>query len=321
MDRAYCSPNLLPKSLYALVYFLARLVFPKDMTNRLRRYEPGLPATIDASHHYLIVVDLLGQGDLKTAWIIAESAADQAVPRSATAYSRYVKIHNRPMLDALLADIAEQASESNIPLIAFDGHGCPNRGLLIAPTNVYVPWLELQAALRRINERTHNGTGVILSTCYGMAVCSGIQITQPAPFQFCIAPKSEVKAGIVETQMQLFIETMLKTHSMDLAIQHLQPHYDFFHSHIHLYSHFIGYLRKHTHGSGRKKFMEELTTKILHTQPGDKKDVKAARQAARAAIVDQRAHFTRLSSTFLHGRNSLTFEQINEYAKKWPVAS
>ena len=293
----------------------------RPMTSRPRHYEPGLPITTDASHRHIIIVDLLGPGDLKTASAIAQGAANEAARTGSMDYSRYVKIHNKPMFDALLENLAEQTSESNNPLIAFDAHGCPDRGLLIAPTNMYVPWLELQAALRRINEKTRNGTGVIISSCHGMTVCDGIQITQPAPFQFCIAPKDEIKACVVETQMQLFIETMLKTHSMDLAMQHLHPHYDFFHSHMYFYSHFIGYLRRHTLGSGRKKFSEELTTKILLTLPRDNRNIKAARRVARTSIKSSRAHFVRLSSIFLHGRNSLSFEQLDEYARKWPVTS
>lgn len=290
------------------------------MTTRLRRYEPGLPATMDTSHNYLLIVDLLGQGDLKTASTIAQSAANQAAQAGVTAYSRYVKIHNRPMFNKLLSDITEEASKNNNPLILFDGHGCSNRGLLISSTNVYVPWLELQAGLRRINERTRNRTGVIISSCYGMTVCDDIQITKPVPFQFCIAPKSEVTAGVVETKMQLFIITMLKTRSLDLAMRHLHPNYDYFHSYKHFYSHFIGYLRKHSRGSGRQKFVEELTTKLHEAQPSTGKNIKLARKAARTAIDNQKTHFTRLSDTFLHGRTGLSFEEIDEYARIWPNA-
>lgn len=225
------------------------------------------------------------------------------------------------MFDKFLDHVAKQVNENNNPLILFDAHGCRERGLWIAPTNMYVPWSDVQAALGRINRRTRNGTGVIMSSCYGMAVCGGIRITEPTPFQFCIAPKEEVKAGIVETQMQRFIETMLATHSMDQAMRHLQPHYDVFLSHLHFYDQFLGYLRRHGYGSGRQKFTEELTTRILGARPGDRGNVKVARRIAQAAIKDNRAHFARLASVFLHGRNGLSFEQLDEYARKWRVTS
>jgi hypothetical protein len=287
------------------------------MTSRIRYYEPGLSCTVDASHQYLLVVDLLGQGDLKTAWTTAKSAASDGAQTGATAYSRYVKIFNRPMLDKLLADVAIQSSESNNPLIVFDAHGSPDQGLLIAPTNTYIPWDKLQAALQRINERTRNRTGVIMSSCYGMRVCDGIKINQPTPFQFCIAPKAEIEAGVVEAQLPMFFRTIFETHSIDLAMRHLQPHYDFFHSHMYFYSQFLGYLRRHTQGLGRRKFIEEMTTKLLGRRPGSE-DVKAARSVARTAIADTKAHFVYISDTFLHGKGTLSFEDIDKYVKKWP---
>ncbi|MGJ7565264.1 hypothetical protein ACSFBM_15535 [Variovorax sp. GB1R11] len=285
------------------------------MKNSSGRYEVGLNLTLDASHSYLITIDLLGEGDLKTSLTTAQKAANQAAQTGAITYSRYVKVHNRPMLDALLASIAEQADEKNNPLISFEGHGNPEKGLLIGGAKTYVPWVELREALRRINASTRNGTGVIMSTCYGMAICDGIEITQPTPFQFCIAPRDIVEAGIVESQMKLFVETMLETLSIDVAIKQLQPHYDYFHSHEFFCSQFIGYLKKHAHGSGREKFVEELTTKILCAQSEDKKNIKTARRIARAEVRSNRMHFDRLSNIFLHGARGISFEQVEKYSR------
>jgi len=288
------------------------------MKTRTRNYEPGLPFTMDTSHSHLLTIDLLGEGDLKTASTIAQSAANQAGLTGKKDYSTYVKIHNRPMLNSLLLDIERNCDENNNPIIVFDGHGCSNRGLLISSTNMYVPWMELQEELRKINIKTRNKTGIIISSCYGMAVCNGIKINEPVPFQFCIAPKNEIAAGVVETKMQSFMLVLLKTQSMDLAIKELQPDYDYFHSYGHFYSNFIGYLRKYSRGSGRQKFLEELTTKIYQAQPVSGGNIKAARKKARSGIDQQKTHFARLSDVFLHGCVGLPFEKIDEYARAWP---
>ncbi|TWI48822.1 hypothetical protein IP92_02215 [Pseudoduganella flava] len=119
--------------------------------------------------------------------------------------------------------------------------------------------------------------------------------------------------------MRLFVSTMFETQSMDRAVQHLQPDYDYWHSNEYFYSQFIGFLQKNTRGRGKQRFVEELTSKLLLAQAGDRNAVKMARQMAKNGTKDFEKHFVRLSNVFLHGRNHLSFKQIDEYAEKWPV--
>lgn len=279
--------------------------------------EPGLPITIETSHSHILTVDLLGQEDSNTAKRFSESAAQAGASAGSNTYSHYVKIHNLPMLENLLSSLARDASKLNNPLIFLDGHGCPIRGLSISSVGHYMSWQELQNKLKEINKKTKNTTGVVISTCYGMLVSSGITFDSISPFQYCIAPTQVIPTHVVDDKIPKFLNTMLESRSMTKALSHLRPNYETYLSHEYFYSHFISHLRKYSRGSGARKVIEEITTLLHEQQPPSRKDIGKARQIAKKTAKDQKRHYDRIAKIFLGENKILPFETISDYVERW----
>ncbi len=104
-----------------------------------------------------------------------------------------------------------------VPVLHFEVHGT-REGLQLA-SGEQVEWEDLRAALTEINVATGDRVLLCLAACHGAHAIGLIDVTQPAPFCFLLAPVDEVWNLPTLRGFEAFYLRLLETHSANEAMR------------------------------------------------------------------------------------------------------
>ena len=266
------------------------------------------------SNNTLIIVDTLGVSDLQTATHLRDSLLDSGIPKD---YCRYFKINEPEELLTLLEEIREQCTHGLRPIIHVEAHGNKTEGIQVSTEGKYVPWEQLLPKFREINKESKNNLGVVMAACYGLYAIKPLSIKDgPCPFYFLIGPDELVNDNYIHTTMKLFYLELNRSNSLDAAMELVSDKFKQFHAEKFFYVSFAKYVKNACLGSGGKKRVERLLSKL--TEDGkiaNRENLRAARKRLKAAVKSPENAFNRHSEQFLHGRNSVTYEDFREFVK------
>jgi hypothetical protein len=137
---------------------------------------------------------------------MAESLQDLALAGGFPVFEHEVQTSQE--LFVLLADLAVEAKNGLRPIIHFDTHGNPDKGIYLEPSGDWASWPDLMDALRSINVATANNLVVVFALCYGLELYKLIELAKPVPAYLFAAPPEVVTVGFLLAEVPAFYRSV-----------------------------------------------------------------------------------------------------------------
>ncbi|KJS38135.1 MAG: hypothetical protein VR70_11130 [Rhodospirillaceae bacterium BRH_c57] len=270
------------------------------------------------ANNAIIIVDGLKSTDLQTARRLHEDLLDfQMASEGQETLVHLEKVSNRQELIAFLACLVPACETGLRPIIHLECHGDKVMGLGVGDDQERVSWAELFDLLSRINIITKNNTGVVMATCQGFYALMPLTINQPCPFCFLIGSQEIVPAGVFGSQMIEFYKILYRTGQLELAMAQLDEQFKQFLAEKFFAVMWGRLLKKHGVGKGLRTRQDRLVATVLDEvrRSGKTPNVKAVRSFAKKVAPPRRETFDAYANKFLHGKSSLNFNDILQWAK------
>ncbi|WP_157773766.1 hypothetical protein [Variovorax atrisoli] len=236
----------------------------------------------------------------------------------------YIRVSDAAGLLKALSLVCEQATE-RIPLIHFEAHGDPVKGLEVSTSSEFVDWKTLSDQLRKINLACRGFLGVVAASCYGFRLAQDVDIKKPSPFSFLLASPETPTIGYLQENFPGFYKTLFETRNLDAACVHfakgkesnsMLPLFLLFTVENLVAEKFLEYLRENCSAKDRNGRVNDMITRYrgdFGEFAGSK--LSEVRKAAKTVTApdNQISLFKKLASGFLAGRPWLiSLEEISE---------
>jgi hypothetical protein len=135
-----------------------------------------------------------------------------------------IPVTSKKNLVKRLHELGNEAEQGRIvPLLHFEAHG-NMKGMEIRPGEL-MEWSSLLNLTRRINIATHNNLLLSFAVCSAGFLYPEIDIMKPAPFHGFVSSIHDIHFGAMEAGYNAFFDTMLRTNSMNKALDVLNADY------------------------------------------------------------------------------------------------
>lgn len=262
----------------------------------------------------VVIIDALASENLQTARRLFEDLApirdEDDVP-----YVQYHKAKSRADLEAILSAVRSACLDGFKPILHFEAHGSKDKGLQIGENDEMVSWADLGEMLREINIASRNSLGVVMAACFGFEQLEAVDILKPCPYSFLIGPVEEVAAGFIDDRMVLVYRKLFSSRSLESAIALIDEKFVRFQAELFFCTVFLRYLRHNCMGSGAAKRSEALLSQaVSEGLVPDRQRRRELRKAFKRLIRNPEADYYRMSRRFLHGKRTVTYEEVRAVA-------
>lgn len=254
----------------------------------------------------LIIFDALPATDLQTGRRLYSDVTDYTSAIGRSGYCTRYQVTSVASLHAhLMVVLLECKSGILKPILHFEGHGHPEKGMYISASDEYISWAELQRQVGQINKASRNNTGVVVAACHGFSMSAGLQINSPSPFNYLVAPDVEMSAGSFQDTMLSFYKAI--TSSGDLAaLSGLSVEMQLVVSGEWFYSNLGTYLIHHHTQKKRQEILEEVVSREMGKAPATNRAerrarLKHARKSAKSKLYDPNGFTRHFAKMFFHG--------------------
>lgn len=135
-----------------------------------------------------------------------------------------ITVTSKKNLVKRLHELGDEAEQGRIvPLLHFEAHG-EMTGMVIRPGEL-IEWSSLLNLTRRINVATRNNLLLSFAVCSAGFLYPEIDIRKPAPFHGFVSSIHDLHFGAMEVGYNAFFDTMLRTNSMNKALDMLNADY------------------------------------------------------------------------------------------------
>jgi hypothetical protein len=204
------------------------------------------------------------------------------------------------------------------PILHFESHGHPDKGLYIAASDEYVSWSMLQEWLTPINQASRNHTAVVVAACHGFGLAAGLQVNSPCPFNFLIAPNVEMSAGAFEDTMSHFYRVVASTGDLATGLTALPEDMRLLVAGEWFYSRLGTYLiHNHTQKSRQEILEKSVSQRMEKEQVANRAQrrlrIKEVRQFAKKRINDSKGIARNFAMIFFHGEPPVEPQNFQKY--------
>jgi hypothetical protein len=158
--------------------------------------------------------------------------------------------------------IQQRSINGSTPLIHYECHGDPCF-LVLHPSLDRVDWPEFARLHRPINDITDNRLTIFLGACHGLYSLLSISISEVAPFLSLAGCQKRTFFHQSKDDYTDFYLAILKNQPFRDAVASLPGKYEFFHSEELFFNSFLGYVRDHCIGDGRRDRIDRLVSNYL----------------------------------------------------------
>jgi hypothetical protein len=232
-------------------------------------------------------------------------------------YCVYHRIQSKQMLYALLRAVhTECRAGVLLPVLHFECHGDPDKGLYIADSKEYVAWAELIRLIADINAATQNNTGVVLASCYGFEISKHVSFTAPCPFNFVVAAHEEITAGQLQDVMLAFYKEPVETGDLRHGLAALDSRMKAFISAEWFYRTFATFMVQHFNAVGRAEIVEGIvSSQVAKVGYVNREVVRAARGKAKAFVKSPHTYYRYATRVFLHNKVPVRYEEFHAFVE------
>lgn len=263
----------------------------------------------------VFILDGLKSSDYQTATHLNDELLDLAL-EGETPYCTKLVTRSRADLFSALVEIRELCREGVKPIIHIEAHGSPEVGIVLGDNEEPVTWHELGECFTEINKITKNNLGVVMAACYGLYAITPVEITKPAPFYFLIGSDHLVEGGVIDESMKKFYRVLFNSNSLTAAMKQVEDRFKQFHVERLVYVAVGKFIKQSATGKGRAERVEHyVSIRVEQGRVFNRETMRKARREAKAkAKNDSKSAFERAVRVFLHGRQTVTYEQLYEFA-------
>lgn len=275
----------------------------------------ALSFTSHFSNNTLIIIDALGEDDLQTGIHLRDDMRD-ATEVSRPGYCQYFKVESESHFFTVLEKINEHTKNGFRPILHIEAHGDKDSGIRIAASGEFVSWSKLLPKLQEINGNSKNNLGVVMAACFGLNALRPLRIEDPCPFYFLIGSEFEVPAGYIDDALKEFYIELNRQNSLDDAMMKIDAKFRQFHAEKFFFVTFAKYMKNACMGAGAQRRVERLLTEVVQSGSiTNRATLRTLRKNAKAFVRLQEHAFNKLSSRFLHGRKSISYEKLRQFAR------
>lgn len=263
----------------------------------------------------LIIFDALAEDELQTGVRLESDITDFSNSLNRFNYcTRYRIRSHKQLVAAFMALELECRSGVTKPVLHFECHGDTEKGLLIAASGEYVPWLELVERIAFINAATGNNTGVVLAACYGFEVSKLVKFEEPCPFHFVLGPENEVDAGYLRDSMIVFYRTVIVTGDLNQGMAHLDEKYKRFICSQWFYTSLASVMVTHFRGKNKEAFINKLIdSQVQKAGYSNRELVRGFRKRAKEYIRSPVTMFQHFSKIFMHNQPVVSYKDFRAF--------
>ena len=267
------------------------------------------------SNNALFIIDALGESDSQTAIHLNNTVRD-ATSESRPGYCHYVKVECASQFVDVLQRVNDKTKEGLRPILHIEAHGDMNLGMKIAASEEMISWAQLMPQLQEINKNSKNNLGVVMATCFGFYAIKPLRIEEPCPFYFLIGADEPVPVGYIDTEVSRFYLELIRSNSLDVAMEKIEDKFRQFHAEKFFYTTFGRYMSSACMGRGAQRRVERLLTMVVEGGAiTNRASLRTLRKLAKALVRSSERAFDKYSSRFLHGRKSVTYEEFRQFVR------
>ncbi|MGF6208810.1 hypothetical protein [Pseudomonas frederiksbergensis] len=265
----------------------------------------------------LIIFDALGEADLQTGRRLHEDLLDYSHEIGRRGYCTYYSIKSKQMLIAALKSaLTECKSGVLYPVLHFECHGDPDKGLYVQASNEYVGWDELVRHVAEINQATNNNVGIVLAACYGFEISKFVNFTAPCPFNFVIAAQDVIRAGQLQDVIMGFYKATVKSGDLQDGLVALDDQLMLFHSGEWFYRTLATFMVTSFNAAGRSEIVEQIVSNQVAKAGYRSRDlVRAERAKAKRFVKSTQNFYKHASRTFLHNKIPISYEDFHAFVE------
>ncbi|KPG92938.1 hypothetical protein AEQ67_26650 [Pseudomonas sp. RIT-PI-q] len=269
----------------------------------------------------LIIFDALPAGELQTGRRLYSNVTDHTSAIGRNGYCTRYRVSSAASLHAYFMSVLMECRSGVLkPILHFESHGHPEKGLYIADSDEYVAWAQLQEWITQINQATRNHTGVVVAACHGFGLSNGLQVSSPSPFNFLVAPNVEMSAGIFEDTMSKFYKVVAATGDLATGLSSLPEDMRLIVAGEWFYSHLSRYLIHHHTQKDRQEMLEQSVSNQMEKEPDLNRAqrrlrVKQVRKHTKKRLNDPNAIARNFAKIFFHGDPPIESQNFQDYVK------
>lgn len=223
------------------------------------------------------------------------------------------KIESRRQLFSLLRRLRDECHyKGTRPIIHIDAHGSKDNGIEVGPKEV-VRWYELAERLRNINRECQGTLGVVLAACHGLFSFESVDILQPSPYAFLVAPPELIQAGALLDHMTKFYEKLFSSRNLAEAEMELKGYFAVIRAEPFFYFVFEKVYHQQCVGKRATAHIEALLSKAVAAgDVPDESKLSEFRQALKLSNKYPEKTYQRVGKNFLHDMPLAPFDGFVE---------
>ncbi|WP_282348426.1 hypothetical protein [Pseudomonas sp. PS01301] len=265
----------------------------------------------------LIIFDALGESEMQTGLRLYEDLLDHSTAIGRAGYCSFHKIKSKQMLIAALRMVQTECRSGVLfPVLHFECHGDPAKGIFLHASNEYVGWEELVQEIAAINQATRNNTAVVLAVCHGLEISKLVSITAPCPFNYLIAAPDEVQAGYLRDVIPAFYKSVVQSGDLQAGLALLAAPLKLFHCGEWFYRTLATFMVTSFNAAGRAEVVEQIVTdQVEKAGYRNREMIRAARARAKAYVKSPHGFYNQASSIFFHGKLPIPYGDFRAFVE------
>lgn len=265
----------------------------------------------------LVIFDFLSENDLQNGVRLYEDIGDYCQEIGREGYSTYYKVKSKQSLIANLRVVLSECMAGVLyPILHFESHGDPKRGLYVSTSNEYVGWDEIIQYVSEINQATKNNTIMVLAACYGFEISKYVKINCPCPFNYVIAPANKIQAGHLRDVILPFYKATTQTGDLRKGLSRLGEGLVMFHCGKWFYGTLAKFMIEEFNAAGRQDIVERIVSnKVARHGYKNSGLIKEERAEAKKYVRSLEGFYNHFASDFFHGSPPISYGKFREFVE------
>jgi hypothetical protein len=269
------------------------------------------------TNNALVILDCLGEDDQQNGRWLEETVNDFSATLHRPGYCTRYRVKDTKQLYAVLK-MVETACKTGVtkPVLHFECHGHPEKGLFLPRGGEYMGWQTLLRLVSGINAASRNNTGLVLASCHGFQITKLVRINEPCPFHFVLGPDIAVTAGELKNEMTTFYRMIMATDDLNGALGELDEQYKHFLCTEWFYREIAIFVIKNFSGKAKAALTEDILGNLISM--GGNRRLKDLRRRVKQHIKTPANMFRDASKMFLHNKQPVSYAQFEAFVKSHP---
>ncbi|EJM83123.1 hypothetical protein PMI32_02380 [Pseudomonas sp. GM60] len=268
----------------------------------------------------VIIFDALAKTELQTGRRLHEDLLDFSNQIERRGYCTYYPVKSKQMMVAALKTVLNECRSGVLyPVLHFECHGDPSKGIYIHASDEYIGWDELVRYINEINVATRNNVGVVLAACFGFEISKFVNFASPCPFNFVIAAQDEILAGQLQEVLIGLYKATMSSGDLEAGLRSLDDRLNFFHCGKWFYQNLASYMINNFNAVGRSDLVEAIvSSRVAKAGYQSRELVRFERARAKKYLKTPQNFYRQASRRFFHDKVPISYEDFNAFvgAKK-----